>query len=156
MKRLRRLRAVVVSFTIALFPASVDAGWITFDVSGSSTTVPVGINNAGQVSGAYVDPDGLFRGFVRDADGAITTFDVSGSFETLGGGINNAGQVAGFYSDATGTHGFVRDAGGAFSAFDVPGSIATQAQGLNDAGQVTGFYIDATFHAHGFLRDATG
>jgi hypothetical protein len=57
------------------------------DVPGASITLPNGINDHGQVAGAYVDaslvplpggaaPPGSVHGFIRDPRGGITTFEV--------------------------------------------------------------------------------
>ncbi len=70
---------------------------------------------AGDITGVYVDPDGLLHGFLRLANGALNSFDAPGAGTSPGGligtagiGINDAGKIAGSYSDANSVfHGFV-------------------------------------------------
>ena len=92
-----------------------------FDVSGAGTvpgqgTEPFNINAAGDVTGPYVDGNGVNHGFLRLASGAITKFDVKGAGTGSGQGTipvcnNPADAISGFYVDAGGvTHGFLRRA----------------------------------------------
>jgi hypothetical protein len=54
-----------------------------------------GINNKGEISGAYEDADGNSRGFALDADLATwTTFDAPGMAFTQAWQINSHGQIA--------------------------------------------------------------
>jgi hypothetical protein len=64
-----------------------------FDTDG---TFALGINNAGDVTGFYIDATGD-HGFV-DAAGTFTTLDHPlADLGTVANGINDAGAVAGFY-----------------------------------------------------------
>ena len=89
--------------------SSVHAQTITsFDVPGSTGTLPASINPAGEITGSYEDSGGM-HGFVRDSRGTITSFDPPGSFGTSPTSINPAGEITGGYFDSGGTvHGFVR------------------------------------------------
>jgi len=79
----------------------------SIDVPGSSQTQAFGINDAGQIVGAYVYSTGTLHGFVATG-GDFTSIDVPGSSFTIAYGINEAGQIVGFYGDNTGTpHGFL-------------------------------------------------
>jgi len=121
----------------------------TINYPGAIVTVPIGINNAGQISGYYENGPGS-HGFLYNG-GTFTTVDVpSAPGETSGAGINNTGLITGSYSDATGTHGFV-DNGGTFTPIDVPSATGfTVAFGINDSGLISGYYVDGTGN-HGFL-----
>src|SRR5437667_12791356 len=77
----------------------------SFDPPGSTRTRPASINNAGAVTGYYLDSRGIEHGFIRDASGLITSFDpleirpetgVSGriSSRRIAGGRNKAGSTA--------------------------------------------------------------
>jgi hypothetical protein len=81
-----------------------------FDV-GSIVTVPVSINQSGDITGWHIDASFVPHGFLRDKDGTITKFDVPGAvFGTSAESINPSGEIAGWYSDARGTyHGFLRN-----------------------------------------------
>src|SRR5450755_552242 len=80
--------------------------WRTFDVRAAvNGTQPSGINDFGEITGAYFDAINYAHGFVRKADGWIVTFDApkvgyptafSGTVPT---GINNRGDVVGAYTD---------------------------------------------------------
>jgi len=156
----------------------------TFDAPGAGTgpgtpkgfpgvgTLPISINTAGDVAGAYTDANRVAHAFVRSANGAITTFDAPGASTgtgmlpgTVGGSISDAGNIAGMYSDASAVlHGFVRAANGTITTFDAPGVGAgmgivqgTAGFSINAAGNITGAYTDASAVVHGFvLTPATG
>jgi uncharacterized membrane protein len=128
----------------------------TVNPPGASHTIPVGINERGQVVGYYLDAGGS-HGFRRDGKG-LTTIDVPGAVATLALGINNRGQIAGFYVDAVdpdggippnAVHGFVRSKG-SFTRIDIPGAGETLASDLNDRDEIVGAYGDAEGKAHGF------
>jgi hypothetical protein len=73
----------------------------------------LGMNDAGQIVGAYIDDNGTGHGFLREANGYITTVDITGagmgSFQGTGVfAINAAGTLAGTYVDTNSVlHGFV-------------------------------------------------
>src|SRR5262249_44861488 len=68
----------------------------TFDAPRASVTVPTGINNAGQIVGAYADISGQGHGFVLSGANLVT-LDVPGSNLTEAFGINDRGEVVGDY-----------------------------------------------------------
>jgi len=93
-----------------------------FDVPGAGTngsqyqgTSALAINDAGAVTGEYIDSNDLQRGFVRTPDGRIIKFDApdagwaTGSYEgTFGLAINSMGEVTGVYIDSNWVlHGFL-------------------------------------------------
>jgi probable HAF family extracellular repeat protein len=86
----------------------LDSGtFTTIDVpddSGPRPTQITGINNRGQMVGAFVDAQGMLHAFLRDERGAITEIDhpdatpPSGApspFGTSPFGINEQGQIVG-------------------------------------------------------------
>ena len=153
-------------------------GHITkYDVPGEGTTgpgegvhfcdVPQGINQAGAISGVYVDDNYLQHSYIRYRDGSITTFDPPNSYPSSdAGGINPEGEVEGYYIDDTigAVHGFVRTPGGRFEEFDAPGAWldpdrvgGTFPSSINSAGDVVGSVVkDASGQAHGFVRSQNG
>ena len=153
------LRSVILApILTGLAPAGAGAAAYSFartdEAPGATFTMPLGLNDKGQIAGYYDDAAGI-HGYV-ETTGAFSIIDVPGSsgvyttgpgVETIATGINNAGQVAGQYvtSDLgfTQVHSYLY-AGGAFTIIDVPGSVSTEAYGLNDKGQVTGFYVAAS------------
>lgn len=128
---------------------------------GAVDTTATGINNAGDISGFYVDGNDVTHGFL-DIGGIFTSFDnpfgagVSTSFL----GLNNNGEVVGSYVDATGTtdgltYNYLTNTWSTVNdplaspnaAFLVTG---TTINGVNDLGQLVGFYSDGT-NVDGFL-----
>jgi len=147
--------------------------WHSFDVPAAvNGTQPAGINDLGEITGAYFDSNGNSHGFVRKAGGEIVTFDaphvgygtqagIGYGLGTIPTAINNKGDIVGYYTDAAGAyHGFVRSARGEFSVIDDPASTsapsATIAQAINDWGVVVGFWFDSNFNFHGFVRQVDG
>jgi hypothetical protein len=131
-----------------------------FDVPGAVKTVARAINNNGVVSGWFVDPEGVYHGFLRDPLGALTTFDAPGAGTNAGQGtmdalINSNGRVTGYFVDNTGgpSHGFVRNPAGSTATFDAPEAGTHVGQGtvalsVNAVGAVMGLYIDSANVPH--------
>ena len=146
-----------------------------FDVEGAGTEGGQGtivewaqcLNDAGIITGNYVDASGVSHGFVRATDGKITKFDVEGAGTGAGQGtwswsINLAGAVTAEYVDADNvSHGFVRAPDGKITKFDVPGAGKGAGQGtigenINAVGVIDGNYIDASGVNHGYMRAPDG
>jgi hypothetical protein len=168
------------SYTYHGFVRAASGAITTFDAPGASAgggTIPICIDAAGDVAGAYFNSSGA-SGFIRAASGAITEFNVPGAGGsnniwdmdgTVAIGIDSAGDVAGAYTDtSTLRHGFLRSANGTVSTFDAPGAgvvgiccgfefeEGTAGVGINTAGEIAGAYLDADHVYHGFLRSASG
>ena len=137
----------------------------TFEIPYSRLHSVSDINNRGQITGYYDEPDFTGGGaFLRDRDGTFIAISHPGSAYTLAHSINDRGRVVGAYLEpgaapnpdgtipARTVHGFVWERG-RFTSFDVPGSIYTQAYGINDRGQIVGGYRDASGRQRGFLLD---
>lgn len=114
-----------------------------------------GINNRGQIVGAYRDVTGKERGFLRDGKD-FTSIEVPGAQLTLAYKINDRGQIVGAYTtDGIVRHGFLLN-DGVLTTIDVPGAPYTQAFDIDSNGQIVGEYQDAAGTFHGFLRDTSG
>jgi probable HAF family extracellular repeat protein len=99
----------------------------------------IGINNSGQIVGAYGDASGVVHGFLLD-QGSYTTLDVPGAQYTFANGINASGQIVGYYWDAfppATIHGFLLDQGN-YSTLDMPSWNDTFPTGINDSRQIVG------------------
>ena len=120
----------------------------TIEFPGATLTTAAGIDDHGQIVGAYVDSTGQSHGYL-DTNGSFTTIDVPGATLTVAYGINDRGQIVGDYVDGTGIHGFV-DSKGTFTTIDPPGARLTEAFGINDRGQIVGIYSDS-MGTHGFV-----
>ncbi len=122
-------------------------------------TQPYGINDEGAITGSYIDPHGMTRGFVLGPGGDFTTIVVPGvpKANVFPYSMNDAGAITGIFSLAGGlSHGFVRNPAGKFTPFDVPGDSSAAYGGtfpgsINQAGAVTGYFIDSHSTNHGFL-----
>jgi uncharacterized membrane protein len=144
------------------------------DVPGAVSTLPVGINDRGQVVGGWVGPDatvnpvtgegGPIHGFLWER-GRYTKFDVPGATTTGPYEINNRGHIVGNYADANGAqHGFVMR-GGRVTTIDhpraaqAPNLTGTRVVGIDDRGRLVGSYgdQDGLIHAwkweHGRFTD---
>jgi hypothetical protein len=105
-------------------------------------TQVIGINQAGDTVGFWIDHAGVTRGFVR-RNGHFHSVASPGAGVTQLLGLNDRGMAAGFYQDGAGApHGFVYDL--RHDRF-LPVRLPVQADGvtatgINDQGVVTGFY----------------
>ena len=135
------------------FSAQAGTGFTTVDFPGAISTFLYGINNAGQMVGAYVDDGQATHGFLLN-NGVFTTIDFPGATLSVAAGINNHGDITGQYNDSEGFgHGFVFS-GGEFSTRDFPG-YQTYPTAIDDAGDLVGFcFVDSSSSVHGCV--ATG
>ncbi len=127
-------------------------GFTNYDVLGSTTTILLGLNNAGDFCGSDIPASGVQGGFVS-IGGVVTEFDVSGAATTLAYQINSSDQAAGYYIDVNGvTHGYYRDSDGSIvGPIDPAGSTGTIVFGNNDSNTIVGRYADASGLTHGFV-----
>ncbi|OLD50918.1 MAG: hypothetical protein AUI63_01345, partial [Gemmatimonadetes bacterium 13_1_40CM_2_60_3] len=158
--------ALVLAPAVRVAPA-VAAGSYTFttlDYPGALSTHAYGINNAGQIVGAYIDRTGTTYGFLYSG-GTFTTITLNIPGVTVTNtnahGINKSGQIAGDYTganDAGHGHGFLLS-GGTVTTLDYPSAspnspgFHTGAGGINDSTQIVGRYCDPCFFgiAKGFM-----
>ena len=124
-----------------------------YDIS-STFTVVLGINNAGDFSGSFVDDaDGVQKGFVN-IGGTVTGFSVPGATNSLAYQINSSDEATGYYIDSSDglTHGYQRDSSGNLTfPIDPAGSTGTILFGNNDSNWVVGRYSDASGLTHGLF-----
>ena len=137
-----------------------DATTIPASPDDQAGTLTSGINDRGDVLGAYQRPDQVVPHFVRDRKGRYTLLDdppgVSGvglTYEPVD--LNNRGEIVGFYNDDEGntTTGFLRTRTGRFNSIEVTDSLVTGPLRINDRRQVVGIYLDEGGKVHGFLWD---
>ncbi len=145
--------------TMLLAPLSAAAQqFVTVDYPGATGTVVFGVNNAGQMVGAYTDSEGLLHGFSLIA-GTYTEIDFPNGFSTQATGINNLGQIVGSYVDVSNVvHGFVLTNGVFTSVTDPAFACSTCAAEINDitdTGVMIGAAADANAVIHG-IQDFNG
>lgn len=134
-----------------------DGQFSPLDLDGSVQTVPLSINNRGEVVGEYVtDPTTNGYGFIDYPGDRVRLITAPGS-QPLGTyfiSINNHQQILGQYLDDAGNpQNFVR-LGNHYSIFNLPSTFAASfvsAQTINDHGEIVGYYLDASSVAHGFV-----
>jgi hypothetical protein len=130
-------QTVTVTQSVTIVPTIT-----TINFPGAVSTKAFGINDAGQIVGAYSDGR-VEHGFLLSA-GVFTTVDYPGAvFTTRAMGINNASQIVGCYYefDAPGAcyKGFLKS-GGTFTPIAYPGAFSTNPNGISDSGQIVGTY----------------
>jgi hypothetical protein len=131
--------------------------FISFDVSGTLDTIPLGINNAGDFVGTEILSDGTQPAFLS-LSGIVTTFAVPGATATLAYQLNKGAEIIGYYVDSSGIiHGYTRDHKGNLTfPIDVAGSTGTLLLGNNDSNWGVGRYTDASGATHGLFFTSTG
>lgn len=107
-----------------------------------NNTDPLGINDSGQVVGAFYSS--AWHAFLY-ANGGFTTIPLSDPSYVSANDINDKGDIVG----SVGSQGFLYS-NGAMKIIGYPGSLATSLSGINDAGQIVGTYFDSVGQ-HGFL-----
>lgn len=125
-----------------------------FDIPDASSTLVLGINNAGDFAGTVVASDGVTQSAFLSIGGTITTFAIPGASATLAYQINASNQSMGYYVDADGVtiHGYLRDSDGTLTyPIDPEGSVGTTLFGNNDSNWVVGRYNDAEGVTHGLF-----
>jgi uncharacterized membrane protein len=130
------------------FQAQAGTAFRTVDFPGAVSTFLYGINNAGQMVGAYIDDGEASHGFLLD-NGVFTTIDFPDSRDTVAAGINNLGVITGQYNDSDGFgHGFVYS-NNEFVTKDLGGGYQTFPTAIDDLGDLVGFCTDPEFNFHG-------
>lgn len=126
-----------------------------FQVPGTASTSIGGLNDGGDLVGAYTDPAGATRGFLQDEDG-IHDIIVPNAVSTIPNAINNRGDIVGDFSDTFGQfHGFLYR-NGTFTTLDFPGAIDTFPLDINDHGVIVGVYQLDAASFHSFRLDDSG
>ena len=123
-----------------------------FDLTSALDTLPLGINNIGDLAGTAIFGDGTQPAFVT-LHGVITTFAVPDATATFAYQLNTSNQIIGYYIDSTGLkHGYTRDSAGVLTyPIDVPGATETLLLGNNDSNWGVGRYTDTLGVTHGLF-----
>jgi hypothetical protein len=112
------------------------------------------LNNAGVITGDYVDSAGVQHGMILAGKKLTTVNNKNCSAGTLAFyGINSAGTAVGWCTNVkTGLNTAFSYASGKFTAINFPKSAGTEATGINDKGNVVGLYLDSAGAQHGFVK----
>lgn len=120
----------------------------TIEYPGTFGTSAYGINDAGEIVGAFQATGASFpAGFLYSGGVYTTLTNPLATTYTLATDINNLRQIVGNYDS---NHGFLYS-GGAYTSIDFPGAASTAVSGINDAGQIIGTYVDTSGNEHGFV-----
>jgi hypothetical protein len=121
-------------------------------VKTASETDSYSVNNAGVITGDYIDSAGVQHGFTL-AGTKLTTINNKACSSSLSFyGINSAGTLAGWCIASSGDDIAFTWAKGKFTTIAYPKAVQTEATGINDKGDVTGLYFDTAGVQHGFLK----
>lgn len=123
-----------------------------FDLVGASDTIPLGINNLGDIVGTAIFSDGTQQAFISIKQ-VVTKFVVPGASATFAYQANDSKQIIGYYIDANGmTHGYTRDSVGVLTyPIDVSGATGTLLLGNNASNWGVGRYTDTAGLTHGLF-----
>jgi probable HAF family extracellular repeat protein len=122
-----------------------------------SYTSAFGINNAGAITGNYLNVDGSIHGFLARKGSFVDDVFAGGgpTFQGALGGINHRGISLGYYSDADDVgHAYLRSPDGSHTSLPdaIPGAFDTDATGINNLGTIVGTVIDASGKTRGYIR----
>ena len=120
----------------------------TVDISATYTALR-DINDAGDISGNFIDAAGIRHGFVlRRGEWAATAVDFPCAAWTRVWGINLQGDVVGTYGHGPGgatdiaVHGFLMSRDGQFGEIRYPGHLYEIPQRITSTGLIVGCYHD--------------
>jgi hypothetical protein len=122
-------------------------------LNGTTATMALGINSAGDVVGgnganAFFFPNGGSLQNLTTPSGAINAF-----------GINDNGNIVGQFTSGNNTPGFILNSATSttFTTINQPTGVTSEAinaQGINNHGLVVGFYLGNDGNVHGFTANA--
>ena len=114
---------------------------LPYEITSSGGATITGINNAGDISGYYLDKAYRTNAFLL-TQGHLKTLTVPGAVATWAYGLNNVGQVVGYSSPGPyQASGFVWSESTGFQTVDDPnGNGITIIYGINDKGVIIGSY----------------
>lgn len=139
------------------FLLSPSGEFFQIDIQGSSVVFASGVNDAGQVVGAYSSSN-AFYGFIWTSAGELITFQPVAGSNVAWAQINAAGDVAGLYSTSFAAldRGYYRNAAGKVSTFvGSPNEISVDVVKMNDLSTLVGEFLEYPNTTHGFIREGT-
>lgn len=113
------------------------------------------INNACQIAGSMIDPNGNQRAFLWECDKGRTLLGTLGGKSSYPMAINNRGQIVGNSERADGSwHAFLWDRASGMRDLGTLGGANSQGRCINDAGVVFGLSHTPTKEYQPFIWDA--
>ena len=143
-------RGFFLSFAILLIaysPVALAQGTYTqVDFPGALDTACIGINEAGDITGFYIDSMDIYHGFLLRG-GTYSTIDYPGALSTSLYRTNDVGQIVGV-GDYTG---FMYDENSmTFTEVNYPGSDTTYPTSINNAKTIAGYFTSNGVFSRGF------
>jgi probable HAF family extracellular repeat protein len=139
LKRLFVLAFVLIAATVAFAQLTLTS----LDYPTGNLTTARGINNSGDIVGAYRLPGGGARHAMIISNGVFSPLlpdSILGSTYSEAFKINDRGDVVGQYLDEDGlSHGFLVTKHGTLTLLDFPGFTQSRATGINNSGTVVGW-----------------
>jgi hypothetical protein len=135
-------QAATVTFTLVAtfdYPAQSQNGY---------GTMPMGINDRGDIVGQFYGFDTGHHGFVRQANGnfsALLAAPNDQSNSTVFTGINDSSFICGYYRNAANQFSAFTFSQGVFTNFTIPGATATSLLGVNNAGHLSGATFSSSY-----------
>jgi hypothetical protein len=114
----------------------------------------LGINNAGEAVGFYLDASGNAHGYLYNmgTQTRVHEFAFPGADLTQAFGVNDHGEVVGAYTTGGQTFGFTWTVKGHFRKVNDPrGKGTTVINAINSAGVLVGFFTSQNGDTHGML-----
>lgn len=144
---------VCVSLSIAAVAPPLHFNFADVNVKGALETDTYGVNDAGLITGDFVDKNGVQHGMILNHAKLVKFDNKACSGGIAGYAINATNQVAGWCTSATTSLpiGFVYSKGKYTSITGPSGATASEASGINDNGDVVGLYLDSASAQHGFI-----
>lgn len=121
-------------------------------IPGATQTVAYGVNDAGDLSGYFVDSSNVAHGFLLKGGigGTLTQLDVPGATQTFGISVNASDTVAVQWTDSAGSteSSLYNDSSSTYTTINLPGAEFVYVHSINKAGDVVYSWVgpDATFH----------
>jgi len=124
----------------AATPASGQYRFVSFNIPGSTSAYPFGIDIARVVTGFYLDAGNVSHGFAW-RNGTLHTLDNPGSSDTALQSVNNGLGAIGYYGDNTASHAAIYSfANGAWTTLpDIPNMPNNLGWGINRSGAAVGY-----------------
>ena len=124
-----------------------------FDAPDATITFARGINNAGEIVGAFTDTNFETAGF-HIRNGSMTTVRLPNTFSLELNGINDAGATVGTFVDSSfASHGFVFD-GVSVNEIEIPDGFNITPFSINNQNVVVGTFTEfGTSSSRGFIAN---
>ncbi len=121
---------------------------------GGTESYASGINNAGQVTGAFRTADEEWHAFITGPNGVgMTDLGNLGGYAVVPNAINNSGQVVGVVETGQGSVGFTTGANGKGVTYF---GTSIYAEDINDSGQVAGTFLTPESWSRAFITGPNG